>query len=171
MPEADRVALFEDRLRHYDARPIHVAREMADEIAEILRSRAKTKLVVAAGFSNDWLPAGFEFRRDDGLSKTELDGYEGAVTSCTLGIAVTGTVVLESSPAQGRRATALVPDYHLCVLRRDDIIETVPEAIRRLEPIKNRPLTFFSGPSATVDIEMTRIQGVHGPRTLDILII
>jgi L-lactate dehydrogenase complex protein LldG len=79
--------------------------------------------------------------------------------------------VLESSREQGRRAATLVPDYHLCVLRQEDIVELVPEAMRRLQSAKIHALTFFSGPSATVDIEMTRVRGVHGPRTLDVLII
>jgi len=111
------------------------------------------------------------FIPDENLTKEQLDLNDGVVTMCALGIALTGTVVLESSREQGRRAATLIPDYHLCVLRRENIVEFVPQAIRKLEASKDRPLTFFSGPSATVDIEMTRVRGVHGPRTLDVLIV
>ena len=111
------------------------------------------------------------FIPDDNLTYEQLNSNDGVLTTCTLGIALTGTIVLESSPEQGRRATTLIPDYHLCVLRRRDIVEVVPEALLKLEGIKDRPLTFISGPSATVDIEMTRVRGVHGPRTLDVLVV
>ncbi len=167
----DRLSLFDERIRHYNGTPFYSTGHIGMDVANILTERGKRKLIVPSEFPGHWLPQGFEFLRDAGLTKHELNTADGVVTACTLGIALTGTVVLESSPTQGRRAATLVPDYHLCILRSEDIVELVPEAVRRLEPLANRPLTFFSGPSATVDIEMTRVRGVHGPRTLDILVI
>ena len=167
----DRVALFNDRIRHYNGTPFYCTGNIPLDIANILSERQKRTIVVPPEFPQSWLPDGFSFLRDEDLSKRQLDAADGVLTACTLGIALTGTIVLQSSTRQGRRAATLIPDYHLCVLRKDDIVELVPEAIRRLEPVKDRPLTFFSGPSATVDIEMTRVRGVHGPRTLDILLV
>ena len=96
---------------------------------------------------------------------------EGVLTGCTLAISQTGTLVLQTVPGQGRRAPTLVPDYHLCVVKAEDVVETVPEAMGRLQPTAFLATTFVSGPSATADIEMTRIKGVHGPRFLDVILI
>jgi len=93
------------------------------------------------------------------------------MTGATLAIAETGTVVLQSVAGQGRRAVTLVPDYHLCLVRVDDVVETMPEAMERLQAMATLATTFVSGPSATADIEMTRIKGVHGPRFLDVILI
>ena len=169
--EAELVALFDERIRHYNATTYYSEGDVRADIARVLSGRGKRVLIVPPGFPGHWLPAGFMFIPDEELSNGQLNSNDGIVTGCTLAIALTGTIVLESSPDQGRRAATLIPDYHLCVVRKRDIVELVPEAIRKLEGIKTRPLTFISGPSATVDIEMTRIRGVHGPRTLDILIV
>ncbi len=171
LSEAERIELFDERIRHYNGTPFYSTGDVQADIANVLSGRGKRILIVPPAFPTEWRPAGFMFIPDENLSKDQLDLNDGVVTLCTLAIALTGTVVLQSSREQGRRAATLIPDYHLCVLRREDIVELVPEAIRKLQPVKDRPLTFFSGPSATVDIEMTRVRGVHGPRTLDILII
>jgi len=139
----------------------------------MLTERGKRKLVVPEGLPEalgEALPDGFEFGVDHGLTNADLDGFDGVVTASTVAIAETGTIVLQRVPGQGRRAPTLVPDYHLCVVRTADVVETVPEAMARLEPTASLATTFVSGPSATADIEMTRIKGVHGPRFLDVIL-
>jgi L-lactate dehydrogenase complex protein LldG len=164
--------LLEDRLRDYDARVIRVGHaDVASSAAAMLGERGVRRMVVPAGLAGEWLPAGFEFVVDEGLPAAELDRVDGVMTGATLAIAETGTVVLQNMAGQGRRAVTLVPDYHLCVVRVEDVVETVPEAIERLQATARLATTFVSGPSATADIEMTRIKGVHGPRFLDVILV
>jgi len=170
LDETDRIELFEARIRHYNAATYHSNGDIAEDIAQILTERRKRVLVVPRGFPELWLPQNFMFIVDENLRYDQLGSCDGVLTACTVAIALTGTIVLASSAEEGRRAVTLIPDYHLCVLRREDIVEFVPEAFEKLESVKTQPLTFISGPSATVDIEMTRVRGVHGPRTLDVLI-
>jgi L-lactate dehydrogenase complex protein LldG len=166
------VELFIQRLEHYDATAVRCgAAEVAPRIGARLAAQGKKRLLVAEGLAREWLPAGFEFVVDQGASAKVLDGFEGIVTGATVAIAETGTVVLQNVAGQGRRAATLVPDYHLCLVRLEDIVETVPEAIARICNSAGLATTFVSGPSATADIEMTRIKGVHGPRVLDVLLI
>jgi L-lactate dehydrogenase complex protein LldG len=166
--------LLEDRLCDYEANVVRAkAGRVGAEIARILTERGKRRLVVPMGLAEalgEPLPAGFDFVVDDGFTPAELDGFEGVVTASSAAIAETGTIVLQNVSGQGRRAPTLVPDYHLCVVRAADVVETVPEAMSRLQATAALATTFISGPSATADIEMTRIKGVHGPRFLDVIL-
>jgi len=167
-----RLELFLSRIQHYDGGIFRCDRGIVcGTIADALAERAKARIVVPPGFPREWLPDGVEFVVDAGLSHQDLESSDGVLTSCTVAIALTGTIVLQHSPAEGRRALTLVPDYHLCVVEGDRIVETVPEAIRRLRALNPAVVTTISGPSATADIEMTRIKGVHGPRTLDVIVV
>ncbi|MGD0442522.1 MAG: LUD domain-containing protein [Edaphobacter sp.] len=164
--------LLEDRLRDYDARVVRVGHaDVASSVKGMLGERKGRRMVMPAGLKAEWLPVGVEFVVDDGLLAGELDAVDGVMTGATLAIAETGTVVLQNVAGQGRRAVTLVPDYHLCVVRVEDVVETVPEAMARLQATAGLATTFVSGPSATADIEMTRIKGVHGPRFLDVILV
>lgn len=128
------------------------------------------RVVVPPGLPPEWLAAApADFVGDEGQVADELDDLDGVVTAATVAIAETGTIVLDASPDQGRRAITLVPDLHVCVVRADQVVATVPEALTRLDP--TRPLTWISGPSATSDIELQRVEGVHGPRTLEVILV
>jgi len=164
--------LLEDRLRDYDAQVIRsTPADVLRCVAERLSARGKQRLVVPPGLPAELLPPGFTFVLDESLTPAELDEMDGVITASTVAIAETGTVVLQNVLGQGRRAATLVPDYHLCLVRADDVVETVPEAIARLQATAILSTTFVSGPSATADIEMTRIKGVHGPRFLDVILV
>ena len=165
-----RIELFTDRLRDYNA-TVYRATSIPDTIARALTNRNKTSLIIPPGLPPEWLPAGFRFLPDTGLDYNTIDASEGALTACTAAIALTGTIVLSHAAHEGRRALSLIPDYHLCLVRAEQIVDSVPEGIRALAPHRTRPITTISGPSATADIEMIRVKGVHGPRTLDVMIL
>ncbi len=167
-----RLAMFEERLLEYDAR-VHRVSESAlpAVIAASIRERGAQRMAVPAGIPPAWLPPAISFTEADHLSNLELDKFDGVLSGCSVAIALTGTIVIQNAAAQGPRKLSLIPDYHLCVVYADQIVETVSEAFDRLAATSTLPTTFISGPSATADIEMTRIKGVHGPRFLDVLIV
>lgn len=166
---------FIERVTEYKATVTRVsAAALPAKIAETLAGRNVQQLIVPADLPAEWLPASVTVHKESGdLSHEELDQSDGVLTGCALGIAQTGTIVMDHSAQQGRRAISLVPDYHLCIVRTDQIVGLVPEGIEQLTPAirTGRPITFISGPSATSDIELNRVEGVHGPRTLDVLVV
>ena len=166
-------ALFTERVADYQATVLRsTTTALPATIAGALAARACRRVVVPAGVPDGWLAeaTGVEAIADDPpLSKTDLDRLDGVLTGCAVAIAETGTIVLDGGSGQGRRAISLLPDYHLCVVFGDQVVGSVPEALVRLDP--KRPLTWISGPSATSDIELQRVEGVHGPRTLDVIVV
>ena len=171
----DRVEQFVERVSEYKATVGRVkASALPAAIAEACAARGVKRLVVPADLPESWAPPGVDLLRDPGLTVGQLESSDGVLTACALGIAQTGTIVLDAGPGQGRRALTLLPDYHLCVVREDQVVGLVPEAVGRLREsatAPGRPITFISGPSATSDIELNRVEGVHGPRTLEVLVV
>jgi L-lactate dehydrogenase complex protein LldG len=158
--------LLVDRLVDYRA----VVHRSADVPATIRSIIGTGVLVVPPGLPAEWLPPELEAHADDGLLPTDrIAAADGVVTAAAVAIAETGTIVLDASPDQGRRIISLLPDLHICVLRPDQVVAAVPDAITRLDP--HRPLTWISGPSATSDIELNRVEGVHGPRNLHVILL
>ena len=156
------VERFAERVEDYRA---HVHRDVT--VDDVLATRNVRRVVVPDGFPETWWPTVPAVREPVGVRT--LDEVSAVVTTCVLAIAETGTIVLDHGPGMGARALTLVPDYHLVVLRADQVVATVPDAVAALDP--TRPLTWISGPSATSDIELNRVEGVHGPRTLDVLLL
>ena len=170
--DVDLVELFAERVADYRA-TVHrtTEAELAATIATVLAGRGVRTLVTPADVPGSWLDrAEVEMLGDDPpLSVEALDSIDATITGCALAIAETGTFVLDAGVAQGRRVLSLLPDRHVCVIRAEQIVGTVPEALARLDP--RRPQTWVSGPSATSDIELDRVEGVHGPRILDVIIV
>ncbi len=165
------VDLLAERLADYRAGVTRVAMPVArTAIGQVLARHAARRVVVPAGFPAGLAPPGVDVVTDEpSLSPSELDGVDGVLTTCAVAVAETGTLVLDAGPGQGRRALTLVPDLHLVVVRLGDVVRGVPEALTRLDP--TRPLTWISGPSATSDIELNRVEGVHGPRRLEVVLV
>ena len=169
-PQA-RIELLIERLREYDAEVVECsAVELSATIAAQLASSGKHKFVVPPGIPAAWQIDGFDWKIDNGLATSEIEQAEGVLTASSCGIADSGTIVLHHSSTEGRRVLTLLPDWHLCILKASQVVETFPEYIA----IFQQPpalVTWISGPSATSDIEMTRIKGVHGPRFLHVILI
>jgi L-lactate dehydrogenase complex protein LldG len=163
-----RVELLRERLVDYRAR-VEMSTEAGVRAAVGEVAPQGARLGVPPGLPETWRPA--NAIEDHGLSAHELDNLDGVLTGCTVAIAETGTLVLAGGPTEGRRALTLVPDLHICIVHTNQIVETVPEAFASLRGLERRPLTFVSGPSATSDIELKRVEGVHGPRTLVVVIV
>src|SRR5665213_3103006 len=158
---------FVEKLRDYNAGVYRcAAADVRATVAQAMSARGKSTLLIPPGLAAD-----AQLVRDEGLSYEELDRAEGVLTACTVAISMTGTIMLCHTPTEGRRALTLIPDYHLCLVRAEQVVETVPEGIRRLRDFRTRPITTISGPSATADIDMIRVKGVHGPRVLDVILI
>ena len=170
-PVEEVLELLEDRLRDYDAHVMRIDEaRVASAVAKMMGERGIRRVVIPGGLEATWLPNGFEFVLDNGLTAAELDGVDGVMTGATLAIAETGTVVLQNTAGQGRRMVTLVPDYHLCVVRVGMLSRRCRRHLAGLQASRELATTFVSGPSATADIEMTRIKGVHGPRFLDVIL-
>ncbi len=167
-----RLKLFTSRITDYDAGLRQVSADAVPEtVAAFLKQRNRRRIAIPAGLPAAWLPEGFSFTTADDASAADLDCLDGFLSGCAVAIATTGTIVLQNAPGMGPRQLSLVPDYHLCVVFASQIVETVPDAFDVLAPTSTLPTTFISGPSATADIEMTRIKGVHGPRFLDVILV
>ncbi len=170
----DTPALFRRRVADYRASVRYVpGAGVSRAVEQACSGRGIRSLVVPEGFPPAWLPGAVEAISDEDLSYERLDRIGAVVTACAVGIAETGTIVLDGGQGQGRRALSLIPDLHVCVVEAERIVGTVPEAMRRLEPAvrdHGPPLTFVSGPSATSDIELDRVEGVHGPRDLVVIV-
>ena len=166
---------FVERVRDYKSSVYVVPNDgVAAGIEEALRNFSVTRVVAPEDLPAEWAPKGIGVVPDVGLSATELDSIGATLTGCALGIAETGTVVLDTGPGQGRRVLTLVPDIHVCVVREDQVVDGVPSAMRALASelrATRRPLTFISGPSATSDIELSRVEGVHGPRRFALVVV
>ncbi|MGH3666315.1 MAG: LutC/YkgG family protein [Egibacteraceae bacterium] len=180
---AELLDLFVERITDYRAGvrrtpPDALAAAVAAALADGLVGRApavatgtgRPRVVVPPGLPVEWLSAAeVDVVRDDQLTVDELDRVDGVVTAAAVAVAETGTIVLDASPDQGRRAVTLVPELHVCVVRAEQVVAGVPDAVAQLTP--TRPQTWISGPSATSDIELDRVEGVHGPRTLEVVVV
>ena len=169
------VGLFVERLglQHVEVRRVTAA-DVAAHVALVCAERGVRRLGVPPALPSGWRPAGVDVVEDHELTPSDLDALDAALTGCTLAIADTGTLVLAAGPADGRRALSLVPDVYLCVVAEDQIEPDLPAAMPRIAGLirqEGRPVVFVSGPSATSDIELQRVEGVHGPRQLVVLLI
>jgi len=170
LSRSERVDRFCERVADYRA---DVHRIPRSAVAGFVGASGLRRIGIAPGLPPEWRPQGVEMVEDHGLTARELDGLDGVLTACTVAIAETGTIVLTGGAREGRRALTLVPDLHVCVVDESQIVGVVPEAIATLAVLvrdERRPLTLVSGPSATSDIELSRVEGVHGPRTLIVLV-
>jgi L-lactate dehydrogenase complex protein LldG len=174
LDQATVLEMFIDHVADYGAQVRHIPQaQLPDEIAAACLEHGVGSLVVPTGFPAQWVSAARVpiLRDDPPMRTTSLDAAGGVITTAAVGIAETGTVVLVAGPGMGRRALSLVPDVHVCVVRTDQVVASVPEAMQRLQPFRDQPITFISGGSATSDIELVRVEGVHGPRTLVVLLV
>jgi L-lactate dehydrogenase complex protein LldG len=180
-----RLQLMAERLREYDADVVECKPEgFVDAIRAQLAASGRHRFLAPEGLPKAWLAQGFEWTIDRDLAVREVERADGVVTACFCGVAESGTIVLHHSATEGRRVITLLPDWHLCVLRASQIVETLPEYFDRCGTRDQGPgirdqgtaelprlVTWISGPSATADIEMTRIKGVHGPRFLNVVLV
>lgn len=178
LSKVEKIDLFVERSGEYKASVKRVKiGEIKQRISEACEKQSAKEIAVPAGFDKTWLPDDIQPYFDDSggpLSHDQLDQLDGVISTCALAVAQTGTIILDAGPGQGRRVLSLLPDYHLCIVREDQIVELIPEGFAHFNSVikeDGRPITFISGPSATSDIELSRVEGVHGPRRLDILVV
>jgi L-lactate dehydrogenase complex protein LldG len=165
------LALMIERLREYDAEVVECSpEELPSAIAAQLKSSGKRIFVAPPGLPAGWLAPGFDWKLDHNLSSAEIEVVDGVVTAANCAVAESGTIVLHHSATEGRRVITLLPDWHLCVLYASQVVQTLPEYFSRCQQ-PPALATYISGPSATADIEMTRIKGVHGPRFLHVILV
>jgi len=168
-----RIELFGERVADYQAEVRQVGTgDVPATLASIIAAHGATRVAVPSGLPAAWRHPSVIV--GDALTPLELDAIDGVVTGCTVAIAETGTVVLTSGPSEGPRKLTLVPDLHICIVESDQVVETVPEGISVVADIvraERRPVTLISGPSATSDIELSRVEGVHGPRKLVVVVV
>jgi L-lactate dehydrogenase complex protein LldG len=166
-----RIDLMTERLHEYGAEVIECApADLPHIVVRQLQQSGRHHFVAPPGVPVEWFGAGVTWLMDENLSNEQIEQCGGVVTASTAGIAESGTIVLHHGPTEGRRIISLLPDFHLCILRASQIVETMPEYFARL-PEPPGLATYISGPSATADIEMTRIKGVHGPRFLSVILV
>jgi L-lactate dehydrogenase complex protein LldG len=167
-------ARLRERLEEYGARVVDAGPGgIAAAIGELCRSLALRRVAIPPQLERAWLPEGPELLADEGLDPRALDRIDAALTGCAVAIAQTGTIVLDGGERCGRRALTLVPDHHICVVEQDQIVDLVPEGLARVAAVvrdRRAPITLVSGPSATSDIELSRVVGVHGPRHLHVVL-
>lgn len=178
LEKEERVALFAERVGEYHATVKRIKQsELLRAVLDSCRREQVKRLVVPPGIPENWVPGFVQAEHDaveSPLSHQALDASDGVITTCAAAIAKTGTIILDAGPGQGRRAMTLVPDYHLCVVFENQVTELVPEGFAAFENTvkqKRSPITLISGPSATSDIELSRVEGVHGPRRLEVFIV
>jgi L-lactate dehydrogenase complex protein LldG len=171
MTAKQRVERMVERLREFDADVTECApRELPAVIESRLAASGRRRFVAPAGVPAEWLAKSVDWKIDHQLAVDEIEKADGVVTAAFCGVAESGTIVLHHGAAEGRRVLSLLPDWHLCVLRASQVVETLPEYFGRCQRVPAL-VTWISGPSATADIEMTRIKGVHGPRFLDVIVV
>ena len=172
LTHSETMDLFIDRLLDYDAQVIQLGdeSELAHAIAQAMNDAGEDRLLLSPLLPEHWRPADAELIIDNQLATEAIDRAQAVVTTCEVAIASTGTIILVHAGAQCRRIATLLPDHHICIVKRSQICEIVPEALRKLDSTSDTPITTISGPSATSDIEMTRIRGVHGPRRLTVML-
>ena len=171
LSDTAKISLLIERLRDYDADVIESTPEsLPDSICEKLEASGRHSLAAPAGLPKVWMAPAFHWISDNGLSHEQIEKVDGVVTAATCAIADSGTIVLHHSAREGRRVLTLLPDCHMCVLFASQVVETLPEYFARV-PHPPALVTWISGPSATADIEMTRIRGVHGPRHLCVILV
>ena len=172
---AERIGRFARRLADYHVTVLRAlsAGSVGDIVARQLAARRIASVAVPDDLPAAWCPMGMMLHRESALSHADLDRVSGVITGCLLGVAETGTIVLDGGRHQGGRALTLLPDYHICVVFESQVVGIMPEAIEgiRASVLDGAAITFISGPSATADIELDRVEGVHGPRTLDVVIV